>query len=514
MSTHDTTKPLADDDFGLVDFVDYDDDDVSADAHGEEAGSAEKSADVIDYANMDDADFDMLVADHSGPSTEYTATHDGTRSTDKYVDELIDLPAESPALPPTELDDNVDGANIGDAGALADDLAEQAESPVLPPTELHDDVDGANINGADTLADDLAEQAESPAPPADDAELALDDSNDQNTPADDIAEPARSPALPAADLDHAAAADDDNDSLGAGPLETAKSPGLPPADLDHDAEDAHVVDHTIYDHPMDDDMLINYEDSDIEAEIEEIRTVSSTNQDEVVDLTDEADIEAIIDAELALPLDIASAHPASNKHVPKTWVYNERDWMVFLGPEQTSYDAEYQHVLFNMSIAQLIHNLHVDTLLKESVEIALEFPSLSLKIDMRDEESFEITLAQLYKCHVAAVEQRQLPSDLANSPYFIPSPDNHYCPLPESFAFIIHTRNSVRSTLEHVMQTLSQHEASAPAAIPLSQDPITVEGSVEPEYVEPDSIEEAETPAASEEEAVDHIHEPVDDDEE
>ncbi|KAJ1941643.1 hypothetical protein EC988_006705, partial [Linderina pennispora] len=332
-----------------------------------------------------------------------------------------------------------------------------------------------------------------------------EDTNGAGLPAGTPAELIGSPALRTAGTDDGLAATDNYDSLVTDPFESATSPALPPADFVHDVEGTHAVDHSVYDHQTEDDVLVNYEDSDVEAEIEEIRTVSSASLHEVVDLTDDADIEAAIDAELALSLETDPTRRVPDAQVPVTWVFCEGDWMVYLGPEQTSYDAEYQHVLFHMSIAQLINNLHTDTLLKDEAEIALEFPSLGLRIDMRDQESFEITLAQLYKCHVAAVEESQLPSGLASSPYFTSASASNYCPSPESFAFVIHTRNSVQSTLEHIMHTLSQHEASIEAVIPPSEDPVTVEGSIEPE-----SVDEAE-PAAPSEEAAEHVPESADD---
>ncbi|ORX65655.1 hypothetical protein DL89DRAFT_270720 [Linderina pennispora] len=428
MSHYDTAEPAADDDFGLVDF-DFADSDTPAAAHAEHNESPALPGDEFDYANMDDADFEMLV--DNPPTETATAIHSDTEGAGQHTEELVDFTEESLIEP--------------------DSIAEDAGSSSLPDDEkLHDSL---TVNPAESA--EVSVLAPAPSGHAD------EDTNGADLPAGTPAELIRSPALRTAGTDDSLAATDNYDSLVTDPFESATSPALPPADFVHDVEGTHAVDHSVYDHQTEDDALVNYEDSDVEAEIEEIRTTDPTRR--------------VPDAQ-----------------VPVTWVFCEGDWMVYLGPEQTSYDAEYQHVLFHMSIAQLINNLHTDTLLKDEVEIALEFPSLGLKIDMRDQESFEITLAQLYK-------ESQLPSGLASSPYFTSASASNYCPSPESFAFVIHTRNSVQSTLEHIMHTLSQHEASIEAVIPPSEDPVTVEGSVEPE-----SVDEAE-PAALSEEAVEHV---------
>ncbi|KAJ2325522.1 hypothetical protein GGI00_005013 [Coemansia sp. RSA 2681] len=67
--------------------------------------------------------------------------------------------------------------------------------------------------------------------------------------------------------------------------------------------------------------------------------------------------------------------------VPETWVFNDGEWMIYLGPNQHSYGADYQATLFAMPLDQLISALHSDISLREDTELALEFPSLALTID-------------------------------------------------------------------------------------------------------------------------------------
>ncbi|KAJ2060091.1 hypothetical protein GGH13_006835, partial [Coemansia sp. S155-1] len=67
--------------------------------------------------------------------------------------------------------------------------------------------------------------------------------------------------------------------------------------------------------------------------------------------------------------------------VPETWVFSDGEWMIYLGPNQHSYGADYQSTLFAMPLDQLISALHADVSLGEDIELALEFPSLALTID-------------------------------------------------------------------------------------------------------------------------------------
>ncbi|KAJ2580201.1 hypothetical protein GGH95_002718, partial [Coemansia sp. RSA 1836] len=145
--------------------------------------------------------------------------------------------------------------------------------------------------------------------------------------------------------------------------------------------------------------------------------------------------------------------------VPETWVFNDGEWMIYLGPNQHSYGADYQATLFAMPLDQLIGALHSDISLREDTELALEFPSLALTIDQRDGESADTSLAQIYNCHAAAVRLGRLSEDLVNSPYFAHSTltaSLSFTPLPDSFAFIIHARPSVHSSFKRIMQIVAE----------------------------------------------------------
>ncbi|KAJ1935099.1 hypothetical protein EC988_008591, partial [Linderina pennispora] len=75
MSHYDTAEPAADDDFGLVDF-DFADSGTPAAEHAEHNESPALPGDEFDYANMDDADFEMLV--DNPPTETATAIHSDT----------------------------------------------------------------------------------------------------------------------------------------------------------------------------------------------------------------------------------------------------------------------------------------------------------------------------------------------------------------------------------------------------------------------------------------------------
>ncbi|KAJ1730565.1 hypothetical protein LPJ72_004412 [Coemansia sp. Benny D160-2] len=162
---------------------------------------------------------------------------------------------------------------------------------------------------------------------------------------------------------------------------------------------------------------------------------------------------------------------ASASAVPEVWVHSETEWMIYLGPDQLSFDYDYQMELYTMPLVQLIDALHTDILLREDTELALEFPSLGLVIDRRDDACIDLSLQQLYNCHVAAVAMGTISIDLVNSPYFIHPPHTtiaaataesgsgsaSFTPSHESFAFIIHTRPSVSSTLARIMQVVEEY---------------------------------------------------------
>ncbi|PIA12855.1 hypothetical protein COEREDRAFT_83867, partial [Coemansia reversa NRRL 1564] len=147
----------------------------------------------------------------------------------------------------------------------------------------------------------------------------------------------------------------------------------------------------------------------------------------------------------------------SGGFVPETWVYSEGEWVVYLGPEQRSYTKEFQLGLFALHLYQLMNVLHGDFLLGDDMEVALEFPSLDLVIDQRDPESRQLDLKQLYNCHVAAVEMGKLSLDYANSPYYSSALQGTFCPLPESFSFVIRTRHKISHTLFRIMDTANEH---------------------------------------------------------
>ncbi|KAJ2872514.1 hypothetical protein GGH93_003959 [Coemansia aciculifera] len=164
--------------------------------------------------------------------------------------------------------------------------------------------------------------------------------------------------------------------------------------------------------------------------------------------------------------------------VPETWVFSDGEWMIYLGPNQHSYGADYQSTLFAMPLDQLISALHADISLGEDMELALEFPSLALTIDQRDGECADISLAQIYNCHSAAVRLGRLSEDLVNSPYF--SQSTSFAPSPASFAFIIHTRLSVHSSLKRIMQIVAEDAlaSSHPVPVPQEESEVVANGAV------------------------------------
>ncbi|KAJ2515747.1 hypothetical protein GGI11_003667, partial [Coemansia sp. RSA 2049] len=84
--------------------------------------------------------------------------------------------------------------------------------------------------------------------------------------------------------------------------------------------------------------------------------------------------------------DFGEDYSASASAVPEVWVHSETEWMIYLGPDQLSFDYDYQMELYTMPLIQLIDALHTDILLREDTELALEFPSLGLVIDRVVEE--------------------------------------------------------------------------------------------------------------------------------
>ncbi|KAJ2833134.1 hypothetical protein GGI24_000958 [Coemansia furcata] len=168
-------------------------------------------------------------------------------------------------------------------------------------------------------------------------------------------------------------------------------------------------------------------------------------------------------------------HTLDDTDVPETWVFSDGEWMIYLGPSQHSFGADYQSILFAMPLDQLISALHADIALREDMELALEFPSLALTIDQRDSECADISLAQIYNCHAAAVRLGRLAEDLVNSPYFsLSTPALSFAPSPASFAFIIHTRLSVHSSLKRIMQIVAEDAQPSSNSVPVPQDDLNV----------------------------------------
>ncbi|KAJ2716931.1 hypothetical protein H4R19_000330 [Coemansia spiralis] len=146
--------------------------------------------------------------------------------------------------------------------------------------------------------------------------------------------------------------------------------------------------------------------------------------------------------------------------MPETWVYTDGEWMLYLGPEQHSYTTDYQETLFQMPLSDLISVLQSDFALDEGVDLALEFPSLALTIDQRDEQCGQVSLFGLYSGHVAVVELGRLPLAYASSQYFSPAASS-FCPSPASFSFILHTRPNVQAALQRVMDAATEHAQAA-----------------------------------------------------
>ncbi|KAJ2838688.1 hypothetical protein FBU31_000862, partial [Coemansia sp. 'formosensis'] len=93
----------------------------------------------------------------------------------------------------------------------------------------------------------------------------------------------------------------------------------------------------------------------------------------------------------------------------------------------------------------------------------------------RDSECADISLAQIYNCHAAAVRLGRLSEDLVNSPYFsLSTPALSFAPSPASFAFIIHTRLSVHSSLKRIMQIVAEDAQPSSNSVPVPQDDMKV----------------------------------------
>ncbi|KAJ2397943.1 hypothetical protein GGI23_003364, partial [Coemansia sp. RSA 2559] len=97
----------------------------------------------------------------------------------------------------------------------------------------------------------------------------------------------------------------------------------------------------------------------------------------------ESDDNQLIDYEEEADFISVASRAAENSPpaLPEAWVYSEGEWMIYLGPDQSSFDYDYQMELYTMPLVQLIDALHTDILLRDDMELALEFPSLGLVID-------------------------------------------------------------------------------------------------------------------------------------
>ncbi|KAJ2068802.1 hypothetical protein GGH13_004775, partial [Coemansia sp. S155-1] len=91
----------------------------------------------------------------------------------------------------------------------------------------------------------------------------------------------------------------------------------------------------------------------------------------------------------------------------------------------------------------------------------------------RDGECADISLSQIYNCHIAAARLGRFSEDLVNSPYFSLStyPTTlTFAPSPASFAFIIHTRPSVHSSLKRIMQIVAEDALASSHPVPVPQE--------------------------------------------
>ncbi|KAJ2343298.1 hypothetical protein GGH91_003239 [Coemansia sp. RSA 2671] len=116
-----------------------------------------------------------------------------------------------------------------------------------------------------------------------------------------------------------------------------------------------------------------------ETLIGEAEAVVAAEADAVAEA--EADMIAEAEADAVAVTYGEQPHALNDTDVPETWVFSDGEWMIYLGPNQHSYGADYQSTLFAMPLDQLISALHSDILLREDMELALEFPSLALTID-------------------------------------------------------------------------------------------------------------------------------------
>ncbi|KAJ2260918.1 hypothetical protein GGI01_002656 [Coemansia sp. RSA 376] len=298
---------------------------------------------------------------------------------------------------------------------------------------------------------------------------------------------------------------------------------------DNDEPDTSIVEPTAFD--VSNDHRMNFDDDEdaerLEQSLHDSHLSTAGEQEPIVTdsgLDDEALVRALMEedgsehhleeeAETNVEVNAAAAATYSEQQqqqlddtdvmglVPETWVFSDGEWMIYLGPNQHSYGADYQSTLFAMPLDQLISALHADVSLGEDIELALEFPSLALTIDQRDGECADISLSQIYNCHIAAARLGRFSEDLVNSPYFSLStyPTTlTFAPSPASFAFIIHTRPSVHSSLKRIMQIVAEDALASSHPVPVPQE------AEEPEVVANGAVA-VPAPSTTDKEPVDDI---------
>ncbi|KAJ2078465.1 hypothetical protein GGI16_007931, partial [Coemansia sp. S142-1] len=182
---------------------------------------------------------------------------------------------------------------------------------------------------------------------------------------------------------------------------------------DNDEPDTSIVEPTAFD--VSNDHRMNFDDDEdaerLEQSLHDSHLSTAGEQEPIVTdsgLDDEALVKALMEedgsehhleeeeeeqAEANVEVGSAAAATYSEQQqqqlddtdvmglVPETWVFSDGEWMIYLGPNQHSYGADYQSTLFAMPLDQLISALHADVSLGEDIELALEFPSLALTID-------------------------------------------------------------------------------------------------------------------------------------
>ncbi|KAJ2416032.1 hypothetical protein GGI10_001285 [Coemansia sp. RSA 2530] len=228
----------------------------------------------------------------------------------------------------------------------AEDLEhESAADDLIDYEEIEDDGPHASIAAPTTAVNDV-----------DELRMDFDDGDEGDEPVVSIAAPTVDMASGELGMDY----DEDTERLEQSLLDSHLSsaseqePVIPVAELG-------------------DETLIGEAEAVVEAEAD---AVAEAEADMIAEA--EADAVAVTYGE--------QPHALNDTDVPETWVFSDGEWMIYLGPNQHSYGADYQSTLFAMPLDQLISALHSDILLREDMELALEFPSLALTIDQLSED--------------------------------------------------------------------------------------------------------------------------------